>query len=365
MTVNDILSRLDVLAPLAMAESNDNVGLLIGDPAQPVRTIMLALDATPAVLRQVETHGAELLITHHPLLYAGFKQLVEDHGVSSLARALIQGGRSLICLHTNLDSAPEGLNTYVARLLGMADLRPLLPLAARPLLKLVVYVPETHVEAVRAALCAAGAGRIGRYGECTFGAPGVGTFRADAGTQPFIGAPGTLERVPEIRLETVVPKAALDAVLAALFAHHPYEEVAYDLFTLDNPWPHAGLGRIGRLASPVTVEEFLARVSTVLQTDRLMYIGDRQRSVQNVALCTGGGGSLIDHALRARVDLYLSAEFHQHHALLARQHGMAVIDAGHYPTERPAVPLLADYLTKQFSELTILQAEEEDPLQRG
>ncbi|HEY3378395.1 MAG TPA: Nif3-like dinuclear metal center hexameric protein [Armatimonadota bacterium] len=364
LTVHNIQTALDALAPPALAESWDNVGLLVGDARQAVRTALIALDASVEVLEQATAQSAELLITHHPLVFSGIKRLVDDGGTVALACRLVREGRALLAAHTNLDAAPDGLNSYVADLLGLRDVRPLLPTEARALLKLVVYVPETHVDAVRAAICAAGAGQIGHYGECTFGAPGTGTFRPEEGTHPYLGTAGALERVPEIRLETVVPTAALRSVLAALETSHPYEEVAYDLFRLENAWPNAGLGRIGQLAAPTTAGDFLATVQAVLGTDRLALVGERQRPVQRVALCTGAGGDFLDRAWRAGADLYLTGEVKHHQALVAAQRGLAVIDAGHFATERPAVALLADYLAAQLPELNIIRAVECDPLQR-
>ncbi|HEX2951826.1 MAG TPA: Nif3-like dinuclear metal center hexameric protein [Armatimonadota bacterium] len=359
--VRDILGQLEQLAPSALAESWDNVGLLIGDAEQPVQKVLVALDATAAVLDQASHEDVQLIITHHPLIFSGMKRLNEDGGTNSLVRRLIREGRSLVATHTNLDSAPDGLNTYVATLLGIQAPRPLIPSEARSLLKLVVYVPETHVDAVRSAICAAGAGHIGHYAECTFGTPGTGTFQPEEGTHPFIGTPGKLERVQEVRLETVVPKRALSAVFAAMFASHPYEEVAYDLFTLENSWPMAGLGRIGNLATPMDAGEFVTRVREVLQTDRLVFTGDMARQIKTVALCTGSGGDFAEHAFQSHADAYLTGEIKHHQALLARQHGLMLIDAGHYPTERPAVNLLAEYLTAKNGDLEIIRAIEEDP----
>ncbi len=363
VTVRTILQQLEQLAPPALAESWDNVGLLVGDPAQQVTTVLVALDASREVLEQAERDHAELLVVHHPLIFSGMKRIVEDHGTASLLRRLIRDGRSLIAMHTNLDSAPEGLNTYVARLLGLSDLRPLLPSTARPLLKLVVYVPETHVEVVRNAICTAGAGHIGQYRECTFAASGVGTFLPEEGTRPYIGATGQVEKVNEVRLETVVPRVALETVLSAMRRYHPYEEVAFDLFSLDNAWPQAGLGRIGELTTPMRAGEFLFQCGQLLGTNRLAFLGERDRLVRTVALCTGAGGDYLLNASHLQADLYLTGEVKHHHALLARQLGIAVIDAGHFATERPATKLFAEYLKEHASTLQVIIAKECDPLQ--
>ena len=364
ISVGQILSRVHALAPPELAESWDNVGLLIGNPAEPVTRVLTALDASAGVLDQAAACGAELLVAHHPLIFSGLKRLVEDGGTTTLVRRLIRDGRSLIAAHTNLDRAPRGLNTHVAALLGLREAKPLVPSDTRPLLKLVIYVPEDYVDTVRDAVSAAGAGHIGNYSDCTFGTPGTGTFCPLAGTTPFIGTQGTLEKVAEVRLETVVPKARLAAVLGAMQAAHPYEEVAYDLLPLENRWPGAGLGRVGELDAPTTAGGFLARVAATLGVPHPGLIGDPDRPVARVTLCTGAGGDFYDAARRAGADLYLTGEVKHHQALLARQGGPVIIDAGHFATERPAAGLLAEYLAGEFSELTVLVAEESDPILR-
>jgi dinuclear metal center YbgI/SA1388 family protein len=364
-TVRDLQRVLERLAPGSLAESWDNVGLLVGDPDQRVSGVLVALDATPHVLEQLEHSRGEALVVHHPLIFSGLKRLTEDQGVASLVMRLIRGGRSLLVAHTNLDSAPEGLNHFVADCLGLLDTRPLLPSENRPLLKFVVYVPLAYVDAVRDAICQAGAGQIGNYAECTFGVQGIGTFRPGAGADPFIGQQGALERVEEVRLETVVPRPQVGAVINAMRTSHPYEEVAYDLMPLEYAWPGAGLGRIGTLAAPLTVAQFAARVQEVLRPSRFGIVGDPARPVRTVALCTGSGGDLLEQAWRAGADLYLTGEVKHHQALLARQRGIALLDAGHFATERPAVSLLARVLREQFPELMVREADEHDPFATG
>ncbi len=360
-TITAIQHVLEQLAPTALAESWDNVGLLLGDAAAPVTTVMVALDTSTEVLDQMAQAGAELLVTHHPLIFSGVKRLVEDGGTGSLLCRMIREGRGLFALHTNLDSAPDGLNQYVAEMLGLQAMRPLAPSGVQPLLKLVVYVPETHIEAVRTAMGQAGAGHIGHYRECTFSVAGTGTFQPEEGATPFIGHPGMLERVPEIRLETVTPRALLPRVLQAMLAQHPYEEVAYDVFSLQNPWPGAGLGRIGTLDTPTTGVDFLQAVRDTLHAPRAALIGDPARKIRTVALCTGAGGDFLDDALHAGAELYLTGEVKHHQALLAREHGIALIEAGHFATERPAVALLADYLQHHCPDVTVHRAQERDP----
>jgi dinuclear metal center YbgI/SA1388 family protein len=364
-TVADITRALDDLAPAALAEAWDNVGLLVGDPKADVTRALVALDATPGVLDQAATLGAEVVVTHHPLLFSATKRLVADGGTLSLVRRLVREGRALVAAHTNLDSAPGGLNDRLAALLGVHETRPLLPSESRALVKLVVYVPVEHAEAVRVAMCDAGAGHIGAYDQCAFAAAGEGTFRPGAGTQPYIGQVGALTRVAEMRVETVVPRARLGAVIAALTVTHPYEEPAFDVLPLDNAWPGAGLGRIGTLETATTVGAFAAKVTQTLGTDRVDVVGHKASTVRTVALCGGGGGDLAERAAALGADVYLTGELKHSQALAAAQRGFSVITAGHFATEHMAVDVLAACLTRSFPALQVQIAEERDPLTRG
>lgn len=364
VTVSDVLSMLDTLAPFSLAEAWDNVGLLVGDANAQVHGILTALDATLSVIDQATAQGADLIVTHHPLRISPMTRLVEDCGSGTLIRRLTGASISLIAAHTNLDSAPKGLNTYVAEMLGLLDTKPLHVSESRPFLKLVVYVPSTSEYSLCTALAAAGAGAIGDYSECTFASRGEGTFRPGEGTHPYIGAPGELTRVPETRFETIVPRSRVGAVVKALYAAHPYEAPAFDLLPLENCWPGAGLGRIGKLPKPETAAAFSKRVVMVLGTDRLDLVGDPSRQVQTIALCTGGGGNLVEEAAAAGADLYLTGEMKHSQALAAAQRGLCVLTAEHFATERPAVSLLAEWLTKAFPDVPVHRAEESDPLVR-
>ena len=277
--VAEILQSLAELAPLELAESWDNVGLLVGDMEQPVQGVLLALDASEEVIAQAADSAAELIVVHHPLIFSGMKRLIEDRGVATLLRRLIRDGRSLIAMHTNLDSAPHGLNQYVAEKIGLQDIRPLLTTTIQPMVKLVVFVPESHITAVREALCAAGAGKIGHYCDCTFTGIGAGTFRPMAGSKPYIGETGVLESVTEHRLEMVLEKSFLPAVISALHRVHPYEVPAYDIFPELASWPAAGLGRIGN-SNAGTVAHFVAQIEEILQVPRLSLVGDPSAHVE-------------------------------------------------------------------------------------
>lgn len=350
-TVREIAAALEAWAPPGSAQSYDNVGLQVGDPEQPVRRALLALDLTPAVLGEARTLEAELIITHHPLLFRPLRQLTPDGLVSSLALRLAAAGIALYSIHTNLDAAPGGVSFALAEHLGLKDVQ-FLAKMEQALYKLVTFVPASHFEQVREALAEAGAGRIGNYEACAFATRGTGYFRPGDMARPFIGEPGKLESAEELRLEVEVARWDLPRVLAAMRDAHPYEEVAYDVYPVEQPYTRAGLGAIGRLEKPEPLRDFLQRVAERLQTDSLRYVGDLDASVETVAVCGGAGADLIGRALSAGADAYVTADLTYHRFFEVLDNDgrprMALIDAGHYETEALTEALLAAWLQQRF-----------------
>ncbi len=350
-TVREIATALEAWASPGSAQSYDNVGLQVGDPAQSVRRALLALDLTPAVLEEARALKAELIITHHPLLFRPLRQLTPDALVSSLAFRLVTSGIALYSVHTNLDAAPGGVSFALAEHLGLKDVQ-FLAKMEQALYKLVTFVPASHFEQVREALAEAGAGRIGNYEACAFAMQGTGYFRPGDMARPFIGEPGKLEAAEELRLEVEVARWDLPRVLAAMRAAHPYEEVAYDVYPVEQPYTRAGLGAIGRLEKPEPLRDFLERVAGRLQTDSLRYVGDLDAPIETVAVCGGAGADLIGRALAAGADAYVTADltYHRFFEVLDNEGRprMALIDAGHYETEALTEALLATWLQQRF-----------------
>lgn len=350
-TVREIAEALEAWAPPGSAQSYDNVGLQVGDPERTVRRALLALDMTPAVFEEARALGAELIITHHPLLFRPLRQLTPGSLVASLALRLAESGIALYSIHTNLDAAPGGVSFALATHLGLRDVQ-FLQKMEQALYKLVTFVPASHFEQVREALANAGAGRIGNYEACAFATRGTGYFRPGDMARPFIGEPGKLESAEELRLEVEVARWDLPRVLAAMRAAHPYEEVAYDVYPVEQPYTRAGLGAIGRLEKPEPLRDFLQRVSEQLQTDSLRYVGDLEAPVQTVAVCGGAGADLIGRALAAGADVYVTADltYHRFFEVLddAGRPRMALVDAGHYETEALTEALLEKWLQQRF-----------------
>ena len=360
-TIQQMAEALEAWAPPGSAQSYDNVGLQVGDARRPVRRALLALDLTPEVIDEAEAKEATLIITHHPLLFQPLKSLTTGGFVSSLALRLAEAGIALYAAHTNLDAAPGGVSFALAEQLGLEDVGFLggLDDARR---KLATFVPEDHAEAVRAALAEAGAGRIGDYEACAFATEGTGHFRPGAAASPHAGtAGGDVETVQEVKLEVEVDTWDLGRVLGALRAAHPYEEVAYDVYPVEQHTTRAGLGALGRLPRPEPLAAFLQRVATRLGADSLRYAGDAGATVEQVAVCGGAGSDFTSQALRAGADAYVTADvtYHEFFRVLAPDGPprMALIDAGHYETEAVTEALLQRWLRERFPAADWLRTE--------
>ncbi len=347
VTVADVLDALEAIAPLALAEPWDNVGLLLGDKQAAVGTIGIALDVTPETLAAAARAGVDCLITHHPLLFAAQKRFVAEQWPDRAVLELMRRGTSLIAMHTNLDKARGGVNDCLAACLQLERIRPLEeePQAMR---KLVVFVPESHVELVAQAIGAAGAGQLGHYRDCSFRTAGVGAFRPLDGAKPYIGRPGKLEKVAEVRLEALVAEALTDKVLGAMLAVHPYEEPAYDLVALVNDFRRPGLGRIGEWPEAVTLQQAAKLVRRAFP-GRMLRFADAGQKVRTVALCGGSGSDLWRTAQRAGADLLITADCKYHEAQRAWLSGLSLIDLGHDDSERPVLTALATRLEEALS----------------
>lgn len=352
-SVGEIASTLEKWAPRGSAQSYDNVGLQVGDPQQEVDRVLVALDLTPAVVEEALEKEAQLIITHHPLLFQPLKQITPGSFVSNLVLRLAEEGIAYYAAHTNLDAAPGGVSFALAQQLGLQKAR-FLDHLDESVYKLVTFVPAEHEETVRTALAEAGAGQIGDYEACAFTNSGTGYFRPGGTTAPMIGEPGgDLESVKEQRLEVEVARWDLPRVLEALHQAHPYEEVAHDVYPVQQSFRGAGLGVIASLSEKEPLSAFLKRVSTRLKAPGLRYAGDPQTSIQKVAVCGGAGSDLIGKAQRAGADAYVTADlsYHRYFEVLDVEGTptMALIDAGHYETEAVTESLLIKWLTDQFS----------------
>ena len=342
--VSNILNAIHGLAPLKLQQSWDNCGLQIGDAAAHVDKILVSLDIRTAVIDEAVKMGAQCLVTHHPLFFKPFTNLTADNAVGAAALALARHGMALIAAHTNYDAAPGGLNDLLARAAGLQQCEPFEHPEHSRGMKLCVCMPPGDLQRVQQAIFEAGAGCIGEYCECSFRVSGTGSFRGSSTTKPTIGRPGEYEETQEIRLETVLPAARAEAVVRALRAAHSYEEAAFDLSPTEIVHERAGLGRVGNLPQPLTVSTIVTRLKKALRTPTVELIGRPPRTVRRLAVIAGGGGDFWTSARETGADLLITGEMKHHQRIACADAGMAVLLAGHYATERPAVLGLADLL---------------------
>jgi dinuclear metal center YbgI/SA1388 family protein len=293
---------------------------------------MVALDATPAVIESAIQDDCQLLVTHHPLIFKAQKSISTATTQGRSIHSAIRGGLAIVCMHTNYDIAGGGLNDVLSQRLGLTASVPLQITARQELAKLVVFVPEGHLDGLRAALLPH-AERLGAYRDCSFSAAGEGTFTPLEGAAPFIGRVGELEKVPEYRLEVLLDRARVPQALKSLAAAHPYEEPAYDIYPLHNSGNDAGLGRIGTLPDAVRLADYAALVAERLGAPGIRFVGDPAATVKRIALCSGSGASVMRSAARSGADVLVTGDVKYHEAREAEDLGIALIDAGHFNTE--------------------------------
>ena len=337
-TLADVVAVLDDLYDPRTAEAWDRVGLVTGDPGQSVRRVLLAVDPVQEVIDEAVAWGADLLLTHHPLLLRGVHGVAATDPKGRAVTDLVRGGVALHVAHTNADVADPGVSDALARALGVLDTQPLRPLPGPGSLKLVTYVPAERAEDLVDALATAGAGALGEYERCAWTVEGTGTFRPTGAAQPAIGTVGEVSRVAETRVEMLVPAARTGAVVAALHGAHPYEHPAYDLIALAGGDTRFGTGRVGRLAHPLSLRAFAQLVADQLPSTPagVRVAGDKDALVETVAVCGGAGDGLFDDVRRCAADVYVTADLRHHPASEAREHGApALVDVAHWASEWP------------------------------
>ncbi|MFZ5973938.1 MAG: Nif3-like dinuclear metal center hexameric protein [Bacillota bacterium] len=344
-----ICEIMETIAPAALAMDFDNVGLLVGDPDTSVQKVLVALEATPGVIDEAVQAGAQMILTHHPLMLEPVRRVTA--GTGALVYRLARAGISLYAAHTNLDIVQGGVNDVLAGLLGLKKVERLQPYYEKEYKKIVVFVPADHVKPVQEALWAAGAGRIGAYGKCSFMAEGTGTFEVPENACPFVGRPGNFEQTNEIRLETVVPAYRLHAAVKAMLDAHPYEEPAYDVYALEKCPEEMGLGRVGDLERPVPLDDFAQKAVRALNCGGARVSGDKDAQIMRVAVCGGSGSGLLEAAAEKGAQLFVTGELKHHECLRAGELGLGVMLCGHYSTECVVLPELIRRLQSSLDAL--------------
>lgn len=359
LTLADVIQELERIAPCELQESYDNAGLITGRHDTLLTGVLCTLDCTEAVVMEAARRGCNLVVAHHPIVFRGLKRLNGNNHVERAVIAAIKNDIAIYAIHTNLDNVlHRGVNERIAQQIGLkADsLRILDPVRER-LIKLTTFVPVEQAETVRQAIFDAGAGRIGRYDECSFNTEGLGTFRAGQGTNPFVGKHGERHTEAEQRIEVILPRHLKNAVMKALRAAHPYEEIAYDLIPLLNQWQEAGSGLVGDLPEPMPVADFLQLVKTRMEIGQLRYAEGDGRTIRKVAICGGAGSFLIGKALQ-QADAYLTADI-KYHEFFEAENTLLLCDLGHFESEKFTINLLSDIIRDKFPNFAVLLSETE------
>jgi dinuclear metal center YbgI/SA1388 family protein len=362
--VADIVDFLDRFAPPSLAAEWDNVGLLLGGRGAAVTHVMTCLTVTPESAAEAVEAGAQLIVTHHPVLFRAVKRLTDTTTEGRTLLTLIRAGVAVYSPHSAFDNTAGGINEALAKRLGLTNLAPLRRREDARSCKVVVFVPDKDLAKVSDALFAAGAGHIGQYRECSFRLAGTGTFFGTDTTNPTVGQKGRREDVSEWRLEVVCPERGVEGVVAAMRKAHSYEEPAYDLYPLKPPTSPLGEGRVGELARPTRLSKLARALKSALKAGGVQVVGDGDREVRRVAVACGAAGEFLGDAARAKADVFVSGEMRFHDYLDARARGVALLLPGHYATERFGVEELAERIGRECPDVTAWASRSEsDPVQ--
>ncbi|SKB73113.1 Nif3-like dinuclear metal center hexameric protein [Daejeonella lutea] len=346
MILRELTTFLETLAPLAYQEDYDNSGLIVGDPEKEVNGAIISLDCTEAVVDEAIAKGLNLIISHHPIVFRGLKKFNGKNYVERVVMKAIKHDIALYAIHTNFDNVIAGVNKMICDKLRVKDVRILKP-KENTLKKLVTFCPGDDAEFVRKAVFDAGAGWIGNYSECSYNIEGVGTFKAENGADPHVGEIGKRHEENEVRIETIYPAHIERRVIASLIEAHPYEEVAYDIYPISNPYQEVGSGMIGNLNVDEDEVDFLNRVKEKLNAKVIRHTALRGKKIRRVAVCGGSGSFLLSNAISAGADIFITADF-KYHEFFDSEGKIVIADVGHFESEQFTQELLLELITEKF-----------------
>ncbi len=361
MKLQELINFLETLAPLAFQEEYDNSGLIVGQPEMDLSGALISLDCTEAVVDEAIANGINLVISHHPIVFRGLKKFNGKNYVERVVMKAIKNDIALYAIHTNLDNVLGGVNKKICDKLGV--LNPgILKSKEGILKKLVTFCPDADAQKVRNALFNAGAGEIGNYSECSYNSTGSGTFKAGEGTDPHVGEIGKRHNESEIRIETIYPENLERKLISALFEAHPYEEVAYDLYPISNLHPKVGSGMIGNLANDQDELTFLRLIQEKLHVKVIRHTSVIGKKIRRVAVCGGSGSFLLEHAIKAGADIFVTGDF-KYHEFFDAEGKILIADVGHFESEQFTQELLFDLITEKFRNFALrLTTENTNPI---
>jgi len=352
MKIKEITHFLEGIAPLNYQESYDNSGLIVGDENTQVTSVLVCLDSVEEVIEEAIENGCNLIIAHHPIIFSGLKKINGKNHIERTIIKAIKNDIAIYAIHTNLDNIKGGVSSKIADKLLLKNQQILSP--KRDLLrKLEVYVPKENAEEVQNALFSSGAGSVGDYKNCSFQSVGVGTFLPSENTSPKVGEKGKQERVKEIKIEVIFPKNIEKRIISEMRKVHPYEEVAFQIYILDNVFPQVGSGIVGELKEEVDSEEFLEILKRTMNTDCIRHTKLVKSTIRKVAVCGGSGSFLLNNAKGVGADIFITSDF-KYHEFFTAENNIIIADVGHYESEQFTKELIYDLLINNFSKFAVL-----------
>ncbi len=352
MIVQEVIDHLETLAPLSYAEGFDNVGLLVGDKTAKVSGILVTLDTLESVVDEAISENCNLIVSFHPIIFKGLKKLIGKTYVERVVMKAIKHDIAIYSIHTALDNSFQGVNAMICDQLELHSKQILIP-QNETIKKLTTYVPKNESKALRAALFNAGAGSIGNYDNCSFNVEGLGTFQGNAGSNPTKGEKGIIHTEAETKITVTFPKHLESKILKTLFKTHSYEEVAYEVLTIDNKNQHIGMGMIGELTNPLSEIDFLSHLKTKMNTSTIRYSSFINKPIKKVAVLGGSGSFAIGAAKAAGADAFVTADL-KYHDFFSAENSILLADIGHYESEQYTKKLLVEYLTKKITNFAII-----------
>ncbi len=346
MHLKEITDYLAQVAPLSFQESYDNSGLIVGDPNQKVVKGIISLDCTEQVVDEAFSTGANLIISHHPIVFSGLKKFTGSTYIERVVMKAIKHNIAIYAIHTNLDNVLHGVNKAIADRIGLENCQILSP-KKQTLRKLITYCPNDHLGVIRDALFAVGAGQIGNYSECSFASNGEGTFKAGPNAKPFIGKLDERHFEQESKLEVIYPIHLEGKLIQTLKQIHPYEEVAYDLMNIVNSNEEVGSGLIGELNHPINLNEALALLKEKFNLKVIRHTQDLNKAIKKIAVCGGSGSFLLNDAINQNADLFISADY-KYHQFFDSEGKIVIADIGHYESEQFTMDLLLEIIQNKF-----------------
>jgi len=351
MKIKEIILELEKHSPIEYQESYDNSGLQIGNINNITNSVLLCLDVNINTVKEAIENKSKLIVSHHPIIFNKLRNIDLNTEIGEIINLCIKNNIAIYSCHTNIDNVWKGVNINLAKKIGLQNIR-ILDSSKNTLKKLVTYVPINYAEKVRNALFEAGAGDIGNYNSCSYNITGEGTFKAGENTNPFVGKKGILHFEKEVRIETIFPINIQNKIIYTLKKHHPYEEVAFDIYNLENENNIVGIGAIGYIEKPISNENFINLIKTKLSCKAIRHSQKLKTKVSKVAVCGGSGAFLINKAISENADAFVTSDI-KYHNFIDAKNKILLIDAGHFETEIHIIKVFYEIINKKFPKFAV------------